>query len=251
MELPTIRIGSHASEIGSWEMVDREPVPRLPAHVTRYTGYVEWHAPTAPARDALGERRPDPGLRAVDRRSELLGFERLGLRWGLIPPWAKDARIAYKMINARAETLLEKNSYRTLIGRRRCLIVADGFYEWRLGPDGRKQPIRFSRVDDEAVAFAGLWTTWTDPQSDELIESCTIITTTPIELVAPVHDRMSVILPPELEEPWLDPEVEVQEAISLLQLYPAVLMKALEASPLVNSVRNDFRDLLKADALAA
>jgi putative SOS response-associated peptidase YedK len=199
-----------------------------------------WHAPTAPARDALGERRPDPEPRAVDRRPELFGFERLGLRWGLIPRWAKDARIAYKMINARAETLLEKNSYRTLIGRRRCLIVADGFYEWRLAPDGRKQPIRFSRVDDEAVAFAGLWTTWTEPQSDELIESCTIITTTPIELVAPVHDRMSVILPPELEEPWLDPEVEAQEAISLLQPYPAVLMKALEASPLVNSVRNLF-----------
>jgi putative SOS response-associated peptidase YedK len=185
------------------------------------------------------------------RRSEDLTRDATLLRWGLIPHWAKDARIAHKMINARAETLLEKNSYRSLVGSRRCLIVADGFYEWRLGSDGRKQPIRFSRIDDAAFAVAGLWTTWTDRLSGELIESCTIITTTPNELVAPVHDRMPVILPRELEDPWLDPEVEAQEALSFLQPYPAAHMKALEASPLVNSVRNDFRDLVKAAALAA
>jgi putative SOS response-associated peptidase YedK len=155
------------------------------------------------------------------------------------------------MINARAETLLEKSSYRSLVGSRRCLIIADGFYEWRLGTDGRKQPIRFSRIDDDPFAFAGLWTTWTDRQNGELIESCTIITTTPNELVAPVHDRMPVILPPELEEPWLDREVEAQEALAFLQPYPAVLMKALEASPLVNSVRHDFPALVEPDAAAA
>lgn len=185
------------------------------------------------------------------RRGEDREREPALLRWGLIPHWAKDARIAYKMINARAETLLDKSSYRTLIGKRRCLIVADGFYEWRLGTDGRKQPIRFNRIDDDAFAFAGLWTTWADRQRGELIESCTIITTTPNELVAPVHDRMPVILPPELEEPWLDPELEAQEALAFLQPYPAALMKAHVASPLVNSVRNDFPALLTAEAAAA
>jgi putative SOS response-associated peptidase YedK len=185
------------------------------------------------------------------RRSEVGEREPVLLRWGLIPHWAKDARIAYKMINARAETLLEKNSYRSLIGRRRCLIVADGFYEWRVGSDGRKQPVRFSRLDDDPFAFAGLWTTWADRQTGELIESCTIITTAPNELVAPVHDRMPVILPPDFERPWLDPEVEAPEALSFLQPYPAVLMKAIAASPLVNSVRHDFPALIQPQAAAA
>jgi putative SOS response-associated peptidase YedK len=193
-----------------------------------------------------------PGQRVLGiRRSEDPAREPVLLRWGLIPHWAKDARIGQKMINARAETLLEKNSFRTLIGSRRCLIIADGFYEWTLGSDGRKHPIRFSRVDEDAFAFAGLWTSWLDRQSGELVEGCTIITTIPNAVVAPVHDRMPVILSPELEEPWLDPEIEAQEAFSFLQPYPAVLMKASEASPLVNSVRNDSPGLLKAEAAAA
>lgn len=185
------------------------------------------------------------------RGGENRGREAVELRWGLIPGWAKDTRIAYKLINARAETLLEKSSYRTLIGRRRCLVVADGFYEWRLGTDGRKQPIRFSRLDDGAFAFAGLWTAWNDRETGDLLESCTIVTTTPNELVAPVHDRMPVILPPELERLWLDPEVEAHEALSFLRPYPATLMKALPASALVNSIRNDFPELLEAEAAAA
>jgi putative SOS response-associated peptidase YedK len=97
----------------------------------------------------------------------------------------------------------------------------------------------------------GIWSTWTDRQSSELVESCTIITTTPNQLVARVHDRMPVILPPELEQPWLDPDVEADEALSYLQPYAAVLMKTLEASPLVNSVRNDFPALLEPEAAAA
>jgi putative SOS response-associated peptidase YedK len=194
---------------------------------------------------------PGQPVLAIRRNEDLAREEPALLRWGLIPHWAKDTRIAYKMINARAETLLEKSSYRSLVGSRRCLIIADGFYEWRRGRDGRNQPIRFSRTDDDAFAFAGLWTRWTDPESNELIETCTIITTTPNEMVALVHDRMPVILPPELEEPWLDPEGEAQEALSFLQPYPAVLMKACEASPLVNSVRNDFPALLKPEAAAA
>jgi hypothetical protein len=115
----------------------------------------------------------------------------------LIRHWAKDARIATKMINARAETLLERSSYRGLIGRRRCLIAADGFYEWRIDAAGRRQPIRFNRSDLQPFAFAGLWTSWGDRETGELVESCTIITTTANELVALVHDRMPVILPRE------------------------------------------------------
>jgi putative SOS response-associated peptidase YedK len=193
---------------------------------------------------------PGQPVLAIRRREEV-AREPTQLRWGLIPHWARDPRIAFKMINARGETLLEKSSYRNLVGSRRCLIVADGFYEWTLGTDGLKHPIRFSRIDEDAFAFAGLWTTWTDRQSHELIESCTIITTTPNELVAPVHDRMPVILPPELEEPWLSAEVDAEEALSFLQPYPADLMKAREASPLVNSVRNDSPALLKPEAAAA
>lgn len=193
-----------------------------------------------------------PGQRVLAvRRGEALASEATLQRWGLIPHWAKDARIAYRMINARAETLLEKSSYRALVGSRRCLIVADGFYERKVGSDGRKQPICFSRIDEDAFGFAGLWTTWANRQSGELVESCTIITTAPNELVAPVHNRMPVILPPELEQARLDPEAEAREALSFLQPYPAVLMKALEASPLVNSVRNDFPALLEPEAAAA
>jgi putative SOS response-associated peptidase YedK len=115
-------------------------------------------------------------------------------KWGLLPHWAKDSKIAFEMINARAETLTEKPAYRSLLTRHRCLIPADGFYEWTLGSDGKKHPIHFHLPDYELFAFAGLWTSRTDDESGEVIESCTIITTTPNELVAPVHDRMPVIL---------------------------------------------------------
>jgi putative SOS response-associated peptidase YedK len=135
----------------------------------------------APAQQLLAARRRD-GTR-----------EAALLRWGLVPSWAKSPSASYKMINARAETLLEKPSYRGLVGSRRCLIPADGFYEWQV-VGGRKQPIRFTLVGGEPFAFAGLWTVWTDKATGERIESATIITTRANELVAPVHDRMPVIL---------------------------------------------------------
>jgi putative SOS response-associated peptidase YedK len=125
-------------------------------------------------------------------------------KWGLLPHWAKDSKIGFKMINARAGTLTEKPAYRCLLSRFRCLIPADGFYEWTSGSDGKKQPIHFHLPDYAMFAFAGLWTSRTDEETGEIIESCTIITTTPNELVAPVHDRMPVILPPDAETVWLD-----------------------------------------------
>jgi putative SOS response-associated peptidase YedK len=173
------------------------------------------------------------------------------LRWGLIPHWAKDTKIAFKMINSRAETLTEKPAYRGLLRSRRCLIPADGFYEWRVGAGGKKEPIRFTLADGEPFAFAGLWTSWRDPERDLKIVSCTIITTTANELVAPVHDRMPVILPLKLEATWLSHDVEKKEAISLLRPYPAELMAAAPASRLVNSARHDGPELLVADAVAA
>jgi len=173
-------------------------------------------------------------------------------KWGLLPHWAKDAKIAFKMINARAETLTEKPAYRGLLTRHRCLIPADGFYEWTLGSNGKKHPIHFHLPGHELFAFAGLWTSRTDEATGEILESCTIITTRPNALVAPVHDRMPVILPTEAEGIWLDPTISKEHVLSLLEPYPAELMVALPASTRVNSVRNDDSGLLLPDdALAA
>jgi putative SOS response-associated peptidase YedK len=193
-----------------------------------------------------------PQQRALIVRERDDGREALMAKWGLLPHWAKDTKITFKMINARAETLTEKPAYRSLIGRHRCLIPADGFYEWTLGSDGKKKPIHFHLPDYEMFAFAGLWTSRTDEETGEIFESCTIITTTPNELVAPVHDRMPVIFPAEAEGVWLDPSTSKEHALSLLEPYPTELMVALPASTRVNSVRNDDSGLLLPEnALAA
>jgi putative SOS response-associated peptidase YedK len=191
-----------------------------------------------------------PTQRALIVRERENEREAVLARWGLLPHWAKDERIAFKMINARAETLTEKPAYRSLIGKYHCLVVADGFYEWTVGPDGKKQPIHFRLSDGGLFAFAGLWTCRTD-DTGEPVESCTIITTRPNELVAPVHDRMPVMLPRELEADWLNLDVAKEHALSLLQPYPAEAMVAAVASPLVNSVRNDDPGLLKVGPIAA
>jgi putative SOS response-associated peptidase YedK len=152
------------------------------------------------------------------------------------------------MINARAEGLLEKRTYKGLLARKRALVVADSFYEWRVREhDGAKEPVRFTVGDGQPFAFAGLWTARVDEQSGETLRSCTIITTRANSLVAAVHDRMPVILRPELEQAWLDPEISVEHALALLEPYPAELMQAAAASTRVNSVRNDDPSLLKPD----
>ena len=194
----------------------------------------------APQQRALIVREPDSEREAVMAK------------WGLLPHWAKDTKIAFKMINARAETLTEKPAYRGLLKQHRCLIPADGFYEWIVDEDGKKTPIYFQLAERTLFAFAGLWTSRTDEERGEVVESCTIITTTPNELVAPVHDRMPVILSVDAESVWLDSAVSKEHALGLLEPYPASLMVATPASRDVNSVRNDFPDLLLPDgALAA
>jgi putative SOS response-associated peptidase YedK len=178
----------------------------------------------------------DPVLALTERSA---GRELMVARWGLVPRWAKEPKIGSRMINARAETLAEKSAYRPLLAKNRCLILADGFYEWRLDPDGKKRPVRYALDDGSPFGFAGLWTSWRDPESGESLRTCTIITTDANALVAPVHDRMPVILPRGVEDAWLDRDVPVDAALALLLPYPADHMSAADASMLVNSVEND------------
>jgi putative SOS response-associated peptidase YedK len=159
------------------------------------------------------------------------------LRWGLIPSWADDPAIGNRMINARAETVSEKPSFRKAFKERRCLIPADGFYEWQKTGSG-KQPYYIRMEDGSPFAFAGLWEIW--GRSGEEIRSCTILTTDANELVGEVHPRMPVILPPEDYGLWLDPDIqEAEPLLDLLRPYPDEAMEAYQVSRLVNSPSND------------
>lgn len=168
--------------------------------------------------------------------------ELVTLRWGLIPFWAKDAKTGYSTINARAETVATKPAFRQPFRKRRCLIAADGFYEWQR-TDGRKQPYYIHLRESEPFAFAGLWEHW--EREGETIESCTIIVTHANTLVAAIHDRMPVILSPEDYDTWLDPELESTGALApLLRPYPADRMVASPVGVAVNNPRNDGPELL-------
>ena len=165
------------------------------------------------------------------------------MRWGLIPSWAKSASVGSRMINARAETVGEKPSFRTALRQRRCLVLADGFYEWQR-TEARRQPMRITLKSREPFAFAGLWDTWRDPKGD-IVTSCTIITTAANDLLSPVHDRMPVILPRGLESFWLDPHIQDHAALSdVLTPYPSAAIEAFEVSSLVNSPSNNGPEVL-------
>jgi putative SOS response-associated peptidase YedK len=160
------------------------------------------------------------------------------LRWGLIPSWAKDAAIGNRMINARAETVAEKPSFRRALQQRRCLILADGFYEWQQ-KGKKKTPLFITLTSRAPFAFAGLWETWRPPDG-EAIHSCTIITTTPNTLMGSIHNRMPVILAREAETTWLDWTItEPEKLLPLLVPYPETLMDAYEVALTVNSPKND------------
>ncbi|MBI1743431.1 SOS response-associated peptidase [Candidatus Acetothermia bacterium] len=159
-------------------------------------------------------------------------------RWGLIPSWAKDEKIGNKLINARAETIFEKPSFRSAVKSRRCLVIADGFYEWRQTELG-KRPMHIRLKSKEPFGFAGLWESWNSPEG-KVIKTCTIVTTDPNELMKAIHNRMPVILSKELQEIWLDAKLKTQAELELvLQAYPAKEMEAYEVSRLVNSPTND------------
>lgn len=169
------------------------------------------------------------------------------MHWGLIPFWAKDPSVGNRMINARAETLATKNAFKHAYRKKRCLIPADGFYEWKDIPgQKRKQPMYIHRVDGEPMAFAGLWEVWRNPNDpDEEVHSCTIITGDPNEKVREIHDRMPVILPPSAWERWLDPETQDLELLGkLLVPAPASLIAVHPVSTEVNNVRNKGAHLI-------
>jgi putative SOS response-associated peptidase YedK len=162
------------------------------------------------------------------------------MRWGLIPPWAESITIGSSMINARAETLAEKPSFRNALKSRRCLVPADGFYEWM--PTGRgKQPMHISLKSNEIFSFAGLWETWKSPVGD-VVRSFTIITTDANEIVAPIHNRMPVIL--KNEDEWLSDELFLRQHLAMLRPFPAEEMVALPVSKLLKNVGMDMPELL-------
>jgi len=165
-------------------------------------------------------------------------------RWGLIPSWAKERKIGAKTFNARSETAAEKPMFRSSFTKRRCLIPVDGFYEWERRAKGKLPHYIFS-ADKKPLPAAGLWSIWNDPETDERVLSCTILTGTPNGLLDKIHDRMPVIMPEDNWDAWLDPAHTDKESIkALMGVYPAELMAEYPVSTLVNKVQNNTADLL-------
>ena len=163
-------------------------------------------------------------------------------RWGLIPSWAKEIKTPYSMINARAETITEKSSYRSLIKKRRCLIIASSFFEWKK-TNGQKQPYRILLKNEGLFAFAGLWDRWEG--GGQSITSCSIITTAPNSLMREIHDRMPMILPAEQEKLWLSGNINIDDILALLKPCDEKLLKAHKVSTLVNSPLNNTPAVLE------
>jgi putative SOS response-associated peptidase YedK len=167
------------------------------------------------------------------------------LYWGLVPSWAKEKSIGVRMINARSETLAEKPSFRSAYKRRRCLVLADGYYEWQRS-GAIKQPYFISFAAGEPFGMAGLWERWRDPGSGEPLESCCIVTTSPAPAVADVHDRMPVIIPPDAYAEWLDPDNAATDRLArLLAPCEAPGLQARPVSRRVNDARNQGDGLLE------
>ncbi len=203
-------------------------------------------SPVLPApRDNIA---PGTAIRAV--RADPGGARQFArLHWGLIPAWAKDRQIGSRTINARAETVAEKPSFRAAFRQRRCLIPADGFYEWQATASG-KQPWFIARRDGPPFAFAGLWETWTDPASGERLNSATIIVTEANALVRPIHDRMPVILSPTDEARWLDPGLTRSEPLqALLTPCDPEPMIAYPVSRRVNTPSQDDAGLIAVEVV--
>jgi len=202
-------------------------------------------------KDYQGEHKPRYNIAPTQKNPVVLlneNEERImsDMTWGLIPFWAKDEKIGYKMINARVETVAEKPSFRKAFITRRCLVPADGYYEWvKTGKPGRKPPYRIVLKSKELFAFAGLWETWKDPEG-EIVHSYTIITTEADKLVAKIHPRMPVILRPENEDNWIDPTVrDTDSLLKLLNPYPSKFTEMYEVSPMVGRPNSDVEDIIR------
>lgn len=168
------------------------------------------------------------------------------MRWGLIPSWAKEEAIGNKMINARKETVTQKPSFKTAFMKRRCLVPADGYYEWQKpGTPGRRTPFRIVLKSREVFAFAGLWDIWKNKEG-EIIPSYTIITTEADDLISKIHPRMPIMLKPENEDRWIDPTPKDSATLlKLLDPYAADLTEMYEVAPIVGKANIDFEDLIK------
>jgi putative SOS response-associated peptidase YedK len=202
---------------------------------------VEDHEP----RYNVAPRTDVPAVRRRDDRKILSS-----LRWGLVPSWADDPKVGDRLINARAESVADKPAYRTAFERRRCLVPADGFYEWQKLPGKkRKQPMFVHLRSGEPMAFAGLWEIWKDPKAegeDEgWLRTCAIVTTDANDVLAPIHDRMPVILPESAWGTWLDPDADPDTLRHLLVPAPDDLIAIYPVSPLVNSADNDGPELVQ------
>lgn len=178
----------------------------------------------------------------VVRTTEAGGYVLVNMRWGLIPAWSKEPRSSYATFNARAETVAEKPAFRAAYRARRCLVPASGFYEWR-EEQGRKQPWYFSAADGQELAFAGLWEEWHGPDAPPLL-SCTVIVGTANTLVAPIHDRMVVILGPEDYATWLDPKQARSSIDHLLRPCPADWLRSWRVSRAVNKAGSEGAELI-------
>ncbi len=200
------------------------PVPNAPPHYN-----------AAPTQDlAVVRFNPQTRARSLDL-----------LRWGLVPLWAKDLSFGPKCINARSETVATNNIFRDAFARRRCLVPADAFYEWRKTGAGKKQPYAIMPQEGDIFAFAGLWERWKNPADGSIVRSFTIVTGKPNALCAPIHDRMPVILAREAWPLWFgETETSPAALLALLQPYPAERMRAYPIGPAVGNVRNDEPGLL-------
>lgn len=189
---------------------------------------------------------PTQPIVAITAASQGNGNTATFFQWGLVPSWAKDVAIGSKMINARSETVAEKPAFRAAFRRRRCLIPASGFYEWQKRPGAAKLPFWISAADGGLLTFAGLWENWISADGSEL-QTCTIITTTANDSLAPIHARMPVILAREDFGAWLDAndETDTAAALALLRPAPAKITTAWPVSTRVNNVRNDDASLVE------
>ncbi len=207
------------------DLVQQFDLPDLPAWSPRYN--------ISPTQDVLALVRM-PG--ASRRQTRLL-------RWGFIPRWAEGPAVGSRMINARAETVTSKAAYRHAFRERRCLVLADGFYEWKL-EGGRKQPFHIRRRDGRPFAFAGLWERWAPPDGQP-IDSCALLTTAANDLIRPLHVRMPVILSPSAYGAWLDPGIQDAERLqALLRPFPPEDMLLYAVGPGVNDPANDAPDCI-------
>ena len=186
---------------------------------------------------------PSQLVAAVRQKPGTHKRELVTLKWGLVPVWAKDASIGNRLANARAETVSEKPSFRHAFKSQRCLVVADGFYEWQQ-TDGRKQPYYVTLKDGGPFGMAGLWERW--GKGETAIESCTIITTDANSLMQPIHDRMPVIVPPEKYRQWLDQAEHDQHVLSgILRPYDAAEMQAYPVSTFVNGPKHEGAECIE------